>query len=196
MKKILTIVLLLFVFISTEAQYKEPAKPKEVSYANFYLNFSTGIDNYTGLFGIGALFPYNDKFAVIAGAGIGGWGGKLSAGMKYEDLSEDGWGFGLSYSFCSELDDFDMTLQDQNGTTKTVNLDLLAVGSVNLTVNRNWKLRGDKVFYLETGYAIPVGGSDFYQINDGSVLSQDEELILEIMRPGGLILALGLLIGF
>lgn len=170
MKKASFILVFSFIFINVNAQYKEPAKTQDISYSNFYLNFSTGIDNYTGLFGIGALFPYNDKLAVIAGAGIGGWGGKLSAGMKYENLSQDGWGFGLSYSYCSGMNEIDLTLQDQSGGSRIVNLDLNPVGSVNLTVNRNWKLRGSKVFYLETGYAIPVGGSNFYQVNDGSIL--------------------------
>ena len=46
----------------------------------FYLALCSGIDNYTGLLGLGGQIPVQDKFVLRGGAGIGAWGGKLSAG--------------------------------------------------------------------------------------------------------------------
>lgn len=198
MKKNLLLSIVTFVLILNElsAQYKYPDPNLQPEPSQFYLILSSGIDNYTGILGVGALFPFKDQFALRAGLGIGGWGGKLSLGVKYQDLVESGWGFGLGYSLCTGVKEIDLQLQDQSGNTRTVNMDLKQVGSVNLTVNRNWVFKRGNVFYLESGYAIPVGGSDYYAINDGSILSSNEELILQIMRPGGLILALGFLIAF
>ncbi|WP_258104651.1 hypothetical protein [Marinoscillum sp. MHG1-6] len=163
----------------------------------FYLGISSGIDNYTGLLGLGAQVPIIDKFALRGGAGLGAWGGKLSAGVKYESLVKKGLGVGLSYSHCTGANDLVLTLDDGTGDPRDIDMDLLPVGSVNLTANYNWVFKkGDKLFYLEYGYAFGTGGSKYYKINDGSVLTSGEELILRIMRPGGIILAMGLLIGF
>ncbi|MEO9474494.1 MAG: hypothetical protein ABJG41_03140 [Cyclobacteriaceae bacterium] len=187
---------------STFAQYKEPSKAQMVTSTEnepqaFYLALCSGIDNYTGLLGLGGQIPIQDKFVLRGGVGIGAWGGKLSAGVKYESLIEDGWGFGASYSHCTGIEGMVLTFDDGTGNPREIEMDLLPVGSINLTANRNWVFKGgDKLFYLEAGYAFGTGGSNYYEINDGSVLTADEELFMQIIRPGGLILAAGLLIGF
>ena len=163
---------------------------------DFYFAIGSGIDNYTGIIGIGAYIPIAEKLMIRGGAGIGGWGGKLSLGIKYQDLMERGVGFGLGYSYCSGLSDFDAPLPDQNGEEITVNMDLKSAGSINLTVNKNWVFPRGNVFYIESGYAIGVGKNPFYEINDGTILSENADLILNVMRPGGLILAIGLLVAF
>lgn len=203
--KLAACILLLLVSASAKAQYREPATavpstavPYDDGYKpSMYLGLSTGIDNYTGILGLGFQFPFQNNFSLRTGAGIGAWGLKLSGGMKYEDLMQSGWGFGLGYSHCTGLSDFDLTFSDANGnTTRSVNMDLNPAGSLNLTLNKNFYFRGDKLLYLETGYAVPTGGRNLYTINDGQTLTADEDLILQIIRPGGIVLAVGLLIGF
>lgn len=162
---------------------------------NFYLSISSGIDNYTGILGVGAVIPFSDQVGLRIGAGIGSWGGKISAGLKFQDLTKSGVGFGLGYSSCSGLQDFDLTFEDQSGGSRVVNMDFNRVGSLNFTINKNFLLKEGMLLYIESGYAVATGGTDFYTINDGSTLDDDEELILNIIRPGGLILSLGLLIG-
>ena len=190
-RKLSLVAALLFIVLATQAQQnRNGGKPY-----NFYLDLSSGIDNHSGILGIGALVPFNEQIGLRLGAGIGSWGGKLTAGLKFQDLTQSGFGFGLGYSHCTGLSDFDLTIQDQNGDSRTVNITFEKVGSLNFTVNKNWELRDGMLLYFETGYAIPTGGNDFYTVNDGTNLNSDEELILNIMRPGGLILALGLTIG-
>lgn len=193
MKKVtLLLMLTTLVQASISAQYVKPTSLDQQDPADFYLSISTGIDNYTGILGIGAIFPVYDDFGLRVGAGLGGWGGKISAGMIYHDLLDGGFGFGIGYSYCTGLNDVDLPLEDANGIAREVNMDLLSVGSINLTVNKNWVLKRGTMIYIESGYAVPTGGNNFYQIRDGSILSAQEELILDIMRPGGLIVALGL----
>jgi hypothetical protein len=194
MRTTLTLATLLLV-LSLNAQMKYNYAEPAVSRSTAYINFSSGIDNYSGIFGIGALFPINDDFALRAGAGFGAWGGKISMGLKYEDLTVKGIGFGIGYSHCPGFSDFDMTLQRSDGSTEAINLDLLQVGSINLTVNKNWVFKRGNVFYLESGYAIATGGSKFYRVNSNTILTPEDELLFEIMRPGGLILTAGFLMG-
>jgi hypothetical protein len=191
-QKLSLIVLILFTIpLSSNAQLPNSNNKSH----NFYLSLSSGIDNHTGLLGIGAIIPFNEKLGLRLGAGIGGWGGKFSGGIKFQNLNESGVGFGLGYSHCTGLKMFNLTIQDQSGSSRTINMDFNPVGSLNFTINKNWVLKEGMLLYLESGYAVPTGRADFYTINDGSTLNSDEELILNIMRPGGLILSLGILIG-
>ncbi|MEQ8469911.1 MAG: hypothetical protein RIC35_01930 [Marinoscillum sp.] len=187
---LLTAILSIALLDTATAQYEE-----DYASPDLYLDLSSGIDNHTGILGIGAMFPFNKKMALRAGAGIGAWGGKLSAGIKFEDRETNGWGFGLSYSHCPGLEDMDITFTDASGGSRVVNLDLLQVGSINFTINRNWVFRNKNIFFLETGYAAQTGRKDCYQVNDGSTLTPEEDLLMQILRPGGLILALGIRIG-
>lgn len=176
------------------AQYRSDIEPKSTT-KNSYIDFSSGIDNYSGLFGLGLQMPFNDDSSLRTGLGIGSWGLKFSVGIKYESLTTNGWGFGLGYSHCPGLSNMNLTFTDPSGSHKVVNIDLLQAGSVNLTVNRNWVFRGNKIFYLETGYALETGRSEFYRHNSGPSLSFEEEQVLAILKPGGIVLAVGFLVG-
>ncbi|MFY0599552.1 MAG: hypothetical protein JXR03_07755 [Cyclobacteriaceae bacterium] len=194
MKKVILTLSLVAITQLVKAQYKAPEEQAEVL-PQFYLALSTGIDNYTGILGVGTQIPLDERFSIRAGVGLGAWGTKLSAGIKYENLAQKGVGFGLSYSHCTGIKDIDLELQDQNGDVRTINFDLLTVGSINATINKNWVFKNKNIFYLEGGYAFATGGGTFYKVNDGTVLNSNDQLILRIMRPGGLILSVGFLIG-
>ncbi len=168
----------------------------DIEAPEFYLALSTGVDNYTGMIGLGAMMPFHEKFSLRMGAGLGAWGGKLSFGLNFQDLTKTGFGLGLGYSHCPGIKEIDLEIQDQAGTSRTVKLEYLTVGSLNLTINKTWVFKRGNAFYLESGYAAPTGGSKFYEVKDGSTLTQNEEYLLAVLRPGGLILALGFLIAF
>ncbi|MEM6643966.1 MAG: hypothetical protein AAF616_13380, partial [Bacteroidota bacterium] len=146
---------------------------------DFCLAFSTGLDNYSGLIGIGALIPISEKLQIRAGAGIGSWGAKLSAGLKFQELTESGFGFGIGYSHCTGLEDVELTLSDSNGNNEVINMTLNKAGSVNLTVNKNWVFKRGNIFYIESGYAIGTGGNPDFIVNDGTVLSDEAELVMD-----------------
>jgi len=203
-KKKLRTVLFILVFVVTQLQSLLLAQNNTSSDTNlinsgssdFYLSFSSGFDNYTGILGIGGLLSINEKIFIRGGAGIGSWGGKLSLGIKFQDFSRSGLGFGIGYSYCTGLDDLDLDLPDDNDDITTVNMNLNPAGSINFTLNKNWVFKGGNVFYLETGYAIATGGNPDFEINDGSTLSSSAEWVMDIVRPGGLIAAAGFLLAF
>ena len=193
-------ILFLSLFISgvvAFSQYKPSVQvPEEVETSVFYLDLSSGIDNHTGLIGLGAMIPIEEKFALRGGAGLGSWGLKFSGGLKYGSRTENGFGFGLGYSYCPGLEDMPLTFNDATSNVREVVMDLNPVGTLNFTVNYNFVLRNEKIIFLETGYAVPTGGSNFYTVTDGGPLTEDEDYLMQIIRPGGLILAMGLQFGF
>ncbi len=195
MKTLLFTALALFFSLSVFAQardtYEQAGMKPGVNKSLFYINVGTGLDNYTGMLGVGLTVPVYNEFALRAGAGLGAWGSKYSFGMKYQDLTKKGVGFGIGYSHCPGVEGIEISLEDDNGMTQDFDLDYLPVGSVNFTVNKNWLFRNGNIFYLESGYAFKTGGKNIYRNNSNVVLSEDSEVIFELLRPGGIILAFG-----
>lgn len=178
------------------SQFDANYSKKPIDQANYepepiYLNFSGGFDNHAGLLGIGFSVPIYDLLGIRAGIGIGAWGLKYNAGLRLSDLSRNGWGFGLGYSYCPGIDELNLTLTDDSGDTRFVDLALLPCGSLNLSANYHWVLSDQNVFYLETGYAIKSSNSNIYRVNNNNSLTAEEEGFLEFIRPGGIIIALG-----
>lgn len=172
--------------IKSQSLVKNDYNPTKV-----YAEISTGIDNHIGIIGIGVLIPTSDYFALRCGAGLGTWGTKMSGGFKIGDRSKNGWIYGIGYSYCPGQKDIDLTLDDEYGDQVDYNIDLFPVGSVNITFNRNWVTKGKSIFFIETGYAIPTGGSKFYKNNDGKEFSAAGKQAMQIIRPGGIIFAFG-----
>ena len=178
-----------------DSRYDQSSVEQEQESSAIYLDLSTGIDNHTGVLGIGATIPFAKRFAFRGGVGIGVWGTKASIGVKRQDLFQSGWGFGLGYSFCSGIDDIDITFTDTSGASRVVNMTLKNAGSLNLTINHSWTIWNKGLIFLESGYAVPTGPDTPYEVNSGGPLTADEELIMQILRPGGIILAIGIQIG-
>ncbi len=82
-----------------------------------------------------------------------------------------------------------------SGQNETVTLDLKPVGNVFLSFGYAWKLGKKSRFHLEGGYAVPLNTDDYYEVTSGETLSDTSERVLQMMRPGGLIIALGFDIG-
>lgn len=184
--------------ISTTAQSQFRS---DFDQSDIYLELSSGIDNHVGLFGLGILYPINQKVAIRGGAGIGIWGLKTSLGVKFQNLETQKWGFGIGTSYCPGVKEFEMNLSDDPAYEEIFYIKMKPAGSLNLTANRSWKFSSNMIFYMETGYAIPLSSSkpvDFKD-PDGYLTSQDEadlQALMNVLKPGGLILALGFQIGF
>lgn len=167
---------------------EEPAKPP------LYLNLSGGIDNHIGIVGVGFLVPAANLLAIRGGVGIGVWGAKYNLGLKIQNCTKNGWGGGIGYSYCPGIEEIEITFSSQT-STHVVPMELKPTGSFNLTFNYNWMIGEKSILYLESGYAINNPNYHPYRVKNGDILSQDEETIMEILRPGGIILALGIQVG-
>ena len=186
---------------SKEVQKKEKLQAKnpkaDSSLSVLYIGTSTGINNYSGMIGIGANIRLQNTFFLRLGAGAGGWGSKLTAGIKYDQKTKSCWGYALTLSRCSGLKSFETDLDVyQFGIVqkKKVQLDLLAVHTANISAIYNWYFRKNKLFYLEAGYSFPLN-SNTYKVNDGSVLTETSKQAMQFLEPGGICLAIGFLFG-
>ena len=181
---------------SSRASKKEP---DSVASSKVYLGISTGLNSDVGLFGFVGKVRLKNTFFLLAAAGIGSWGTKLSIGAKHERKNTKCWGYSLSYSRSSGLKDFTIELEtvDSIGkppVTKEVNMDLLPAGTLNLAASYNWYFRKNKLFYLEFGYALPLV-LDPYRIKDGSELTEESKIALRIIQPGGVLFGVGFMFG-
>ena len=156
----------------------------------FYLGFGTGFDNYTGMLGISGTVRLYDKLSLRGGLGLSGWGQKSSIGLKYDLKDVGGWSYCLGYSYSPGLEGLKLNLEGESGATKEITVDYFSASTINLAVDRNWKIGKANIFYLEFGYAIPLQ-SNRWRITDGSTISSASESVLDLLQPGGLILGAG-----
>ena len=172
---------------------KKSVTPSELdTFPEFYFGIGAGLNNYNGLFGIGAKYRIHKTFFLRAGAGIGSWGSKLSIGVIYERKHASCWSYGIGYSSCSGLRNFKTQLETVASApnTEEVTIDLLRASTVNLTTSYNWYFRRKKIFYLEFGLAVAVE-SEPYSVKSASVLTDNSKRALRLLQPGGLIFGLG-----
>jgi hypothetical protein len=169
--------------------------PNESKNPSLYLGFGLAVNDY-GL-GLGLEIPLSGKISINGNLGLGGWGFKAGASLNfYTSQISNKSEFSLGYSYASGLKDFEYELWvDPNETKRMINLDLNAVGTINLIYTYNLKIGNSCKAGFSAGYAIPVTTS-LYEVNtSGAILSSYSKQILDIMAPGGLIIGIRFMFG-
>lgn len=188
LRKIILLSLCLFLLMKLDAQNITENRTDE--YPCFYVGFGTGFDNFTGLLGVSGTLKMNEKISMRGGVGLSGWGFKNSIGIKYDLKETGGWSYCLGYSYSPGFEGLKMDNELESGGTKEITVDYLSASTINLAVDRNWKIGKANIFYIELGYAIPLQ-SNRWRTTDGSVLTSTNEAVLKLLQPGGLILGAG-----
>lgn len=198
MKILILFLALSLLGLSSFCQNKAIAKYPSDTLPYTYLGLGTGINNYVGIIGVGADVRVYHEFFIRIGAGLGSWGGKLTGGIRYERKYTSGWGYGISYSQCSGLNDYKYDFETVSSTlliTKNVTMDLLKVRTINLTAFHNWVFKKKNKFYIEFGYAIPLD-KDAYKLQDPTIILSDKsKSLLTTLQPGGIIISTGFMFG-
>lgn len=187
MKKIIVFVFLAAFGLKGFSQI-EPST-ESYSLPKFYLGFQSGLESFTGLIGVTADYRISDNFFVRAGAGIGTWGSKVSAGFRYEKKYEKSIGYGIYISRASGLKDFITQMETTSGN-KDVKLDLYEGYTINPTISYKWLIKKGHRFFIEGGYAVPLQNSP-WKVKDGSTLTDVSISALKILSPGGLSFGIG-----
>ncbi|MDP2336041.1 MAG: hypothetical protein Q8N05_06255 [Bacteroidota bacterium] len=188
MSKVLLIFMFVFLLLKLDAQIITENRPEQSH--PFYLGMGTGIDNFTGFIGVSGTLRVYDKLSVRGGYGVGGWGLKSSIGLKYDLKEVGGWSYCLGYSYSSGLENLKQSFELESGDEKDIAIDYLSCQTINLAVDRNWRIGKANLFYLELGYSVPLQ-SNRWRVTDGSALSGTSKTILNSLQPGGLILGAG-----
>jgi hypothetical protein len=151
-------------------------------YSQFHLNLNGGVNNFTGMAGIFGDY-YKKKIGGRGGNCTGGWGAKASVGASF-------YNFWLSYSNAGGIDKYPIELETISGNKKKVELTLKPAHMIDLTWAKYWGT-GLVRFNIEVGYSIRVAGAE-WKIEDGNVLSDNAKKVMDFMKPGGLMVGIGL----
>ncbi len=175
---------------STEkAHYKKSKHESSGRPPVLYITTSTGINNNTGLVGVGIDVPVGQKLLLGAGAGISSWGDKIYIGGKYFlRPGHTGWAFGGGVTHNTGLKNFTTSLETVYGNTEDVQLNLNAQTNVFLAAYRYWNIGRKRTnnFYLELGWSVPLTGDRFDQTG-GDPISDNSTATMNLLSPGGII---------
>jgi hypothetical protein len=194
MKKLLLTFLAGLLISGASAQTMiNPFLQPEVEPATAFIGFSTGIDNMVGILGPQLDIVVVKNLMLGGGVGLSSWGYKYAANVQFYPKSLYRFYFKTGYSQNSGLVDFETELELMSGEKEQVRMDLKPVGNIFFTAGRAWKIGKRNRIYLEVGYAFPLVTDDYYTLYDDNIeLSKTSEQVLQMMRPGGLVIAAGL----
>ena len=161
---------------------------------NFYIGIASGVESFTGMIGLSLEAKVAKHFALYAGAGVGGWGYKVSGGVKLYKGFPYRWAYCGSFSYASGLKDFKVRMETASGSREVL-MDLLPCQTFNLSAQHHWKIgNGSNRFNIEFGLSFPFT-KNAYTIKDGSVLTSESTMVMKILQPGRLMAGIGFSFG-
>jgi len=194
---ILTLLAGLFISAGVSQNQKNPFIKPEMITPQAFIGFSSGIDNMIGILGPQLDIVLFRKLTLGGGVGLSSWGYKYAVNLQYFPKGLYKFFIKSGYSHNSGLENFQTDLELETGETETVIMDLKPIGNVFITAGYAIKIGKRNRFYAETGYAIPLLTDDYYRLyDDNQHLSEDSKQIMQILRPGGLVIAVGMNFAF
>lgn len=162
-----------------------------------FLGLGTGINNYTGLIGVTGEGKVLGPLSFFGTIGAGGWGYKIGGGLAYYPrYFPYGPSFSLGYSIALGATGFETEMEIVGETDpQMIEMDLKPAGTINLLYTHNWQLGKRSKFCLNAGYALPLNQKPYDIITPNVELTEDSEVVMNVMQPGGVILGIQFLFG-
>lgn len=136
--------------------------------------------------------------AANVGAGIGAWGSRLSAGLRYYPSWPYGLAFGAGLAFNNaeqnRYDHESLTVDSATGTEtkEVVTYRTKQVFVINLSAVYSWDFSDGDRFYVEAGWGISLKNDPYSSTTaSGHPLSKSSKQKMDLVQPGGLIIACG-----
>ncbi len=184
----------LFAILHTANAQKEITPRPMNSDKGSYLGVGAGINDATGILGIRFDAKISPKILLGVGAGIGGWGAKISFNAAYQTPSN--WNPFVSLTRSTGIDSLPTMLEarrDGGPTfTQKITLQYNPVNTLNLGVQKQWFSRRGNRFFLNLGYAFALNTDRSYLVKTPNTELSDVAIqTMKIIAPGGLIIGLG-----
>lgn len=194
-KYLLTLLAVLTIIVGNGQEQTNPFLNTFKPLPKVYIGLSTGLNNVVGIIGPELKFTLSPKFLIGAGVGLGSWGYKYSGHLEYHPKGVYSFFIKGGYMHASGLSGMEIKMELSNGQDENVKMDLYPVGNIFLSFGYAWKLGKKSRFHLEGGYAVPLKTEDYYEVTSGETLSENSKAVMQRLRPGGLLIALGFDIG-
>lgn len=194
MKKVVMMIFAGLLLASASAQEKfNPFIKPEMITPQAFIGFSSGIDNIVGILGTQLDIVLFRKLTLGGGVGLSSWGYKYAVDLQFFPKGLYKFFVKTGYSKNSGIENFQTDLELETGETESVIMDLKPVGNIFLSGGYAFKVGKRNRFYIETGYAFPLVTDDYYELYDDSQhLSENSKNVMQILRPGGLVIAVGM----
>lgn len=190
---ILTLFAGLFISAGVSQNQKNPFIKPEMIAPQAFIGFSSGIDNMIGILGPQLDIVLFRKLTLGGGIGLSSWGYKYAVNMQFYPKGLYKFFIKSGYSKNSGIENFQTELELENGETEIVTMDLKPIGNIFITAGYAFKIGKRNRLYIETGYAIPLITDEYYKLyDDNQHLSETSEQIMQMLRPGGLVIAVGM----
>jgi len=177
-----------------QSYYSKDHQSTSINSPTTYLGVGLGLNTIV-ILGVSIEGKVHEKVSLVASAGLGSWGYKLTAGGRYYLL--DRTAIGISYAMATGLSKVKLNLENSSGNKQDINMQLLPVHLINITHHKFWKLgSGNSRFGLEAGYSISLSPTQQYKVLDqGVTLSDNSVRVMNVLQPGGLIFGIDFTFG-
>jgi hypothetical protein len=207
LKVIISIIFSLMIAISFGQKNDDDQEGLTPDAYNLYFGTSSGINNMNGMIGGNIEIRSGSKTSFTGAFGLGLWGIKGSGYLKYYKNFPVGYYYGVGYSWHSGIKNFSMEMLSDEELTgveaptqekEYIEYNFLSVSAINIICGHQWSFSKDDLFrfYIEGGYAFPLKKTPFEILTEEYIHDEDTKAFLETISPGGLILAIGVSIGF
>ncbi len=162
-----------------------------------FVTLGTGINSNYGIAGIGVDFKLLDKLQGAVSGGIGSWGFKSAGEIRYfySGCMQKGSAVAVGLAYASGLPEMETELETLAEETETVTLELGAQTNLQVSWYKSYAIKEHHRFFFQVGYSFPVTGVD-YTVTSGESLSDVSKTTMNMLAPGGVLIATGFGFGF
>jgi hypothetical protein len=182
-------------FLQDAPKSKHELRREKNSCRPYYIGLSTGINNLGGLLGFDFEYSLNNITTAGAHIGVGTWGIKTGIDARYyRKECHTGWAYGLGISYAGGNRERTWPLETISGP-KNVLLQLHPQAGVQLEIRRFFSIgkHGHRL-WTELGWNQRFTRK-VYTVLDGQTLSLLADRSINLLCPGGLVIAAGYSMG-
>ena len=182
-------------FLQDAPKSKHELRREKNNCRPYYIGLSTGINNLGGLLGFDFEYSLNNITTAGAHIGVGTWGIKTGIDARYyRKECHTGWAYGLGISYAGGNRERTWPLETISGP-KNVLLQLHPQAGVQLEIRRFFSIgkHGHRL-WTELGWNQRFTRK-VYTVLDGQTLSLLADRSINLLCPGGLVIAAGYSMG-